>query len=250
MSDGLCLSHAFNEVTRRESLGESPLYVQGTVTNPADNKTFKHAWVEIYGKVIDPTIGLELKTEEYYALFKAKNVIKVNPFFMAMLSAKGLHFFTQREVNAAIERDRKFEEQAREKFLKQKFEREDREREAFLKKQRREEEECAKIPDPAGTMTPGELEEYWGEDGNATSYLLGMINMERIRGLNVKSLDGIRGIVEWQLKDENDKVVLNGDTKIPFHYRAARREDILPIVKQLEKSINYHWKILDYARRR
>jgi hypothetical protein len=108
MSDGRCLRYAYDEVQRRETKHEKVLYVQGTVTNPYTGKTFKHAWVENEVDVIDPTIDVVLRKDKYYERFNPKDVIRVDPFFMLILNAKGHHFFTKAEVKAAIEKDRKF----------------------------------------------------------------------------------------------------------------------------------------------
>lgn len=108
MSDGRCLRYAYDEVQKRDGKRENVLYVQGTVTNPATGRSFKHAWVENEVDVIDPTIDVILRKDKYYERFNPKEIIRVDPFFMMILNAKGHHFLTKAEVNAAIEKDRKF----------------------------------------------------------------------------------------------------------------------------------------------
>jgi hypothetical protein len=106
MSDGRCLRHAYDEVRKREANHENVVYVQGVVTNSHEGKTFAHAWVETKTEVIDPTIGVTLPKARYYATFKPKNIIRMSPFIMTILCAKGHRFFTKKEVTAAIEKDK------------------------------------------------------------------------------------------------------------------------------------------------
>jgi hypothetical protein len=94
-------------VQRRTEKHEKVVYVQGTITNPATGRTFKHAWVENEVEVIDPTIDVTLSKRQYYTRFKPKEVIRMNDFFMTVLCAKGHRFFTKAEVNQAIEKDKK-----------------------------------------------------------------------------------------------------------------------------------------------
>lgn len=106
MSDGRCLSHAFSEMIRRDDSKEKVYYIQGDVTNPATARTFKHAWVESNGKVIDPTIDIILEKKDYYSRFNVKNIIKIEPFIAIILFGRGLHFVTKEEVSKAVKRDK------------------------------------------------------------------------------------------------------------------------------------------------
>jgi hypothetical protein len=67
---GLCFANA-NRWNARYG-AETDRVVHGKVTN-AEGKTFDHAWIErANGTVVDPTTGVALSKEKYYALLKAK----------------------------------------------------------------------------------------------------------------------------------------------------------------------------------
>jgi hypothetical protein len=98
MSDGRCLSNAFSEMAKRDRNGEKVVYVQATVIHPTRGVSFKHAWVENRGNVIDPTIDLITKKPEYYARFQPKDIIRLDPFTATMLFTKEMKFVTPAEV--------------------------------------------------------------------------------------------------------------------------------------------------------
>jgi len=106
MSDGRCLSHAYSEMHRRDNLKEPVLYVQGSIIEPLTGKRIKHAWVESKGIVIDPTIDLIMKKEDYYKRLSAKDIIRMETFIATMLFGRELHFVTKEEVAKAVKRDK------------------------------------------------------------------------------------------------------------------------------------------------
>lgn len=109
MSDGMCLSHSYHEVLKRTKQGEHVLYVQGKITNQSLGRSFLHAWVETDdGKVIDPTFDMEKPKDEYYAIFKPINIIKVEEPIMILLCGKGHEFFTESQVRRAIDIDNQY----------------------------------------------------------------------------------------------------------------------------------------------
>ena len=52
------------------------LVVHGMITNPLSKKTFAHGWVERDGKVIDPTIQVEMNVRNYYRKFSVDVLAK------------------------------------------------------------------------------------------------------------------------------------------------------------------------------
>jgi hypothetical protein len=133
--------------------------------------------------------------------------------------------------------------EGREAYRRDEFNRREDQRERFIREQKKIDAQAARIPDPANSMSEKEREAYWGQYGNATNYLLYQLKSANIRGLNVKEVHGVLGIVKAQLV-ENGRVVMNFEVKIPFHYKSARKEDIPRSVEKVRAEADHIWHVL------
>jgi hypothetical protein len=130
-----------------------------------------------------------------------------------------------------------------EAYRRDQFERKEREIESAIRRERLIDERAAKVPEPSNAMSEEERNSYWGEHRNATVFL--SKRLESFPDIRVKRVHGVLGEVQAQLV-ENDKVQMNFEVKVPFHFKSARREDVEKSVGVVRTRADEIWSVLRF----